>query len=893
MIENRQKPTNVLLYLGLLISVFVLGMLLLVGLRLAFESVNDRLSSLASNEKVRQAIGNHIATEINEMESTYFQLAPVSGLYELNINVNQLHQHLTSIRRDIEILEQGGVFESKTLLNTPQLDSLTTQLTYKPDPGERYILAAIELKPQLPELEKRIDGLVTLLEERTRLRRENDSEGYFRQIKMIQTHLRRTIPLFQRLRETANNLLYESGRRLEKLELVINSKKREYRIIEGALYIALIILASVLGALIAYKIRDIVRKEQASDEELRNAGKFLNTIMESITHPFCVIDLKTFSIEISNPAAKAEALDPSKTKCHEYFFNRDKPCDPNECGCVLDEVKRTGKAVSFVETRSHGNDTKFIEHRAYPVFDNDGQIVKLIEYWTDVSDLKKMEQERMMLAAAVEQSAESIVIASRSGNIHYVNPAFESSSGYEKHEARGRNFLGITSNDTDNGFYRQIWETVIQGISWKGRLTSKKKDGTLYEESAVISPILDENGLITNFVAVKRDVTAEVELEKQIRHAQKMEAVGTLAGGIAHDFNNLLQIILSYSDMLLADDSRAASEVRKLAAIRHAASNGAELVKQLLAFGRKSPVVLKPVDLNAEVQRIADLLFRTIPKMIEIKLNLHSGLHIVEVDSAHFEQVILNLATNARDAMPEGGMLLLETRNVIVDDKFCDKHPELKPGKYVLLTVSDSGSGMEKHVVSRIFEPFFSTKESGKGTGLGLSTAFGIVHAHKGHIVCESQIGFGTSFSIYLPASQTLPETDQTVVITTSFLGSETILVVEDDHQMQELLVELLESVGYEIITARNGVEALEVYRNKRDDISLIILDLIMPQMGGKQCLEALMKLNPHVRVIVASGYSDDGPISEVLEMGARAFINKPFDGRQMLKIIREVLDEV
>ena len=336
-----------------------------------------------------------------------------------------------------------------------------------------------------------------------------------------------------------------------------------------------------------------------------------------------------------------------------------------------------------------------------------------------------------------------------------------------------------------------------------------------------------------------------------------------------------------------------ASEVRKLAAIRHAASNGAELVKQLLAFGRKSPVVLKPVDLNAEVQRIADLLFRTIPKMIEIKLNLHSGLHIVEVDSAHFEQVILNLATNARDAMPEGGMLLLETRNLIVDDKFCNKHPELKPGKYVLLTVSDSGSGMEKHVVSRIFEPFFSTKESGKGTGLGLSTAFGIVHAHKGHIVCESQIGLGTSFSIYLPASQTLPETDQTVVITTSYMGSETILVVEDDHQMQELLVELLESMGYEIITTSNGVEALEVDRNKRDDISLIILDLIMPQMGGKQCLEALMKLNPHVRVIVASGYSDDGPISEVLEMGARAFINKPFDGRQMLKIIREVLDEV
>lgn len=891
MIENKQKTSNVLVYLGLLIVVFVIGMVLLVGLRLTFESVTDKLSNLAANEKVRQAIGNHIATEINDMESIYFQLAPVSGLYELKINVDNLHQRLANVRKDLDILEKGGIFESKTMLNAPELDSLTTLLTYKPDPNERYILAAIELRPQLPELEKRIDTLVKLLEERTRLRREGDAEGYFKQIKIIQITLRKSIPLFQRLKETANNIVYDSSKELEHLEMVINARKSEYRFIEASMYIGLIIMISGLGVLITRKIRDVVKKERESNEELRKAGQFLNTILESLTHPFFVIDLKSYEIEISNPAARSEALDPNKNRCYEYFFDRDKPCDPGKSGCVLDEVKKTGKPVSFVESRNQDGITRFLEHRAYPVFDGEGNIIKLIEYWIDVTDRRQVEQERIMLAAAVEQSEESILIANPSGAIHYVNTAFERSSGYDKSDVIGKNLLGITSVKQDEEFYGETWENLTNGLSWKGRLTSRKKDGALYEESAVISPIIDDTGSITNFISVKRDITAEVELERQIRHAHKMEAVGTLAGGIAHDFNNLLQIILGYSDMLLADHDRQSSELRKLNAIKHAASNGAELVKQLLAFSRTTPVILKPIDLNAELKRIADLLFRTIPKMIEIRLNLQDNLYIVEVDSTQFEQVVLNLSTNARDAMPEGGVLLLETQNVILDNKFCGKYPELQPGEHVLLKVSDNGHGMDTEVASHIFEPFFSTKEAGKGTGLGLSTAFGIIQAHKGHIICESRINVGTTFNIYLPISETLVKNDPIVAGETFYRGKETILIVEDDQQMRELLAELLESMGYQILTACTGKEALERYREQQQRISLVILDLIMPQMGGKKCLEGLLELDPEVRVLIASGYSGDGPMSEVLDMGAKAFMRKPFDINQMLKTVRALLD--
>ena len=891
MMERRKKTTSVLTYLRLLIIVFVAGMITVVGLRLTFEKVTDQLSDLASNEKARQTIGNHIATDINDMESLYFQLAPVSGLYELNLYVEQIRHLISHIRKDVDILEFGGVFESKTLLNTPQTDSMNIRLPYKPDPNQRYILAAIELRPQLPELEKRIDFLVKLLEDRTRLRREGNAEGYFIQIKLIQNDLRRAIPLFQRLKETANNILFESAKELENIENVINAKKKSYRIIEAFMYVGLLLLFGLLSVLITGKIRDIVKKEQESDEELRKSGAFLNTILESITHPFRVVDLKTNQIEISNPAAKAEPFDPNRTKCFGAPEDTDLMCVPDNYAHVLDEVKKTGKSVTFLETQNENGVKRFLEHRAYPVIDQDGNINKLIEYWIDVTDQKQAEHEKMMLAAAIEQSEASVLIADSDGKIFYVNPAFENKSGFDKHEVFGRDILEVVTKEENEKYRIEIWDSLRQGNSWRSKLISRKKTGKFYDESAIVSPIFDNDGWISNFVAIKRDISVEVELEKQVRHAQKMEAIGTLAGGIAHDFNNLLQIVLGYSDMLLDKLDPKSSETRKLKAIRKAASNGAELVKQLLAFSRKTPVSLEFIDLNTELKRISDLLFRTIPKMIEIKLNLEPELHIIELDSTQFEQVVLNLATNARDAMHDGGVLLLQTKNIFLDDHFCERYPELQPGDYVLVTVSDTGHGMSAEVASHIFEPFFSTKDIGQGTGLGLSTVFGIVQAHRGHIICDTKTGVGTTFSIYLPKSRTTSDITQSRSAEVFQKGSETILVVEDDYQMRELLMELLESMGYETLGAATGVEGLEIYQEHQQRISLVILDLIMPLMGGHKCLEGLLMIDPDVRVLVASGCSEDIPRTKALETGAKAFINKPYDIHKMLQAVRDVLD--
>ena len=891
MFERRKQNTNVLFYLKLLILVFVTGMLAVIVLRLAFERVTDQLSDLASNEKARLAIGNHIASDINDMESLFFQLAPVSGLYELNLYVDQIRNLVSHVRKDIDILESGGVFESKTLLNTPQSDTMSVRLTYKPDPNQRYTVAAIELRPQLPELEKRIDVLVKLLEERTRLRRESNAEDYFLQIKIIQNHLRRAIPLFQRLKETANNILFESSKELEKIENVITGKKTRYRMIEALMYVGLLVLFGLLSVLITSKIRDVVKKEQESDEELRKSGTFLNTILESITHPFRVVNLETNEIEISNPAARAEKFDLNQIKCGKAFLDTDLMIVSDRCAHVLEKVKKTGKSVIFLKTMDANGVERFLEYRAYPVIDQDGNVNKLIEYWIDVTEQKQVEQEKVMMAAAIEQSESGVLIADSSGKIFYVNPAFENNSGFGRHEVIGRDILEIVINEKDKKNRDEVWDTLRNGNSWKGKLISRKKNGNYYDESATVSPIFDNDGSTTNFVAIKRDISVEVELEKQVRHAQKMEAVGTLAGGIAHDFNNLLQIVLGYSDMLLDKLDPKTSESRKLQAIRKAATNGAELVKQLLAFSRKTPVSLEFIDLNVELKRISDLLFRTIPKMIEIKLNLEPELHIIEVDSTQFEQVVLNLATNARDAMPEGGILLLQTKNVFLDDNFCKKYSALSPGNYVLMTVSDTGHGMSADVASHVFEPFFSTKDVGKGTGLGLSTVFGIVQAHGGHVICDTEKGVGTTFSIYLPRARTTSDVKQSKATEVFQKGSETILVVDDDYQMRELLVELLESMGYETLGAATGVECLELYQERQESISLVILDLIMPQMGGNKCLEALLMINPDVRVLIASGCSDDMPRTQALGSGAKAFVSKPYDIHKMLKTVRDILD--
>ncbi len=389
------------------------------------------------------------------------------------------------------------------------------------------------------------------------------------------------------------------------------------------------------------------------------------------------------------------------------------------------------------------------------------------------------------------------------------------------------------------------------------------------------------------------DITETKKLEAQLRQAHKMEAVGTLAGGIAHDFNNLLQAVQGYAELLLMPKGEGEPGYRELQEISRAAKRGGELTRQLLTFSRKVESKLQPADLNRIVEDVRLLLERTIPKMILIELHLTGNLHHVNADASQVEQILMNLAVNARDAMPDGGTLRIETKNVFLGEDDRRSQPELTPGEYVLLAVADTGQGMDKSTLENIFDPFFTTKEVGKGTGLGLAMVYGIVKSHHGHITCVSKPGEGTAFEIYLPAVEHA-ERATTIVTGTELLpgGHETVLLVDDDESLRDLGEQILEAYGYTVLSAPDGESALQVYQECRDRIDLVVLDLMMPGMGGALCLQKLLEINPAAKVVLVSGYSFNGETEKATESGAKAFIQKPYDVQQMLQVVREVIDE-
>jgi two-component system cell cycle sensor histidine kinase/response regulator CckA len=466
--------------------------------------------------------------------------------------------------------------------------------------------------------------------------------------------------------------------------------------------------------------------------------------------------------------------------------------------------------------------------------------------------------------------------------------------GYSREELVRLNFKDIIDPDYLSVAEENFHKKVQKGIESTGpyEVLMRSKDGTpVWLE--VTSRVITKDGKPFGVHGTARDVTERKRLEERLRQAAKMEAVGTLAGGLAHDFNNLLQIVLGYADLIAIDKDKQEKDYQRARVIRDAATRGRDLVNRILTFSRRVQTKPRPIDLNNELNQVDNLLRRTIPKMIAIELRLADNLRSISADPTQIEQILLNLAVNAAHAMPEGGRLVFETKNVRLDEEYCRTHLETKPGEYVLLTVSDTGHGMEKEILDRVFEPFFTTKDRGEGTGLGLSMVFGIVKSHDGHITCHSKPGAGTVFKIYFPVVEMEIDWDPAVTTQMPSFGSETILLVDDEKSIRDLGKEVLTSVGYKVLTASNGREALDIYAKAKGEISLVILDLIMPEMGGKECFKELRKINPRLKVLISSGLSADPSTTELLKMGARSFVSKPFRMKELLGQVRKVLDEI
>jgi len=535
-----------------------------------------------------------------------------------------------------------------------------------------------------------------------------------------------------------------------------------------------------------------------------------------------------------------------------------------------------------------------------------------LDFFSDISDRKQAEEalreneerhrrlyeqykkEGEVYHSLINSSADAIVIYDMEGRAKYISPAFTQFFGWTLEEVEGKRIPFVPESEKENTT-RIISDLIRDGTPCRGFETKRyTNESRLLDVSISASRYDDHEGKPAGMLATIRDISGRKALEAQLLQAHKMEAIGTLAGGIAHDFNNILQTISGYSQILMIQMGPDDSSYSKLEMIQKSVMRASDLTKQLLVFGRKVKITLRPVDINHELKETSNLLERTIPKMINIKLHLAKGLKIVNADPVQLEQVLMNLGVNARDAMTEGGKLTFKTENVAFDKEYCRTHLGAKPGKYVLLTVSDTGHGMDKQILEHIFEPFFTTKELGKGTGLGLAMVYGIVKRHNGHVTCFSDPGLGTTFKIYFPVLELGGKTQKKEQEEEEEIpgGSETILLVDDEETSLDIGQYILEKYGYTTVKTESGEKALEVYKQSNKSIDLIILDLNMPGMGGEKCLQEILKLNTKAKIIVATGYPVGQQTRKRLITKAAAFLSKPFQLSDMLRQVRDVLDK-
>jgi len=506
-----------------------------------------------------------------------------------------------------------------------------------------------------------------------------------------------------------------------------------------------------------------------------------------------------------------------------------------------------------------------------------------------------LRESEMHYRQLIENIGDIIFTTDLEGNITFVSKNVAGIINYEPANLLGRNIKDLLLTESvailEENFKKQILGETVHPYEVKFVAADRR-----YVPMEINTSLLhDTEGNPVGIEGTIRDMTEHKRLESELFQARKMEAIGTLAGGIAHDFNNIIQGISGFTEILLLGKTKNDPDYEKLTHIKTQASRASELTRQLLAFSRKAESRLQPLDLNSEIERLKEVFVRTIPKMIDIRFHLSGKLNLVNADPNQIEQILMNLIINARDAMPDGGELIVRTQNVTLEGKDCQTLQGAAPGEYVLLAVSDTGMGMDRDVTEHIFEPFYTTKEVNKGTGLGLAMVYGIVKNHNGYIYCESMPGQGTTFKIYLPVvkgesiSQNADGTLEQEVIG----GTETILLVDDDESVLEVGKQFLEHSGYTVITAESGEEAIEIVSKGHDSSpDLIILDLNMPGMGGYKCLNELLKIDSRINVLVASGYSAQVDEKTLRETGARGFIAKPYQMKEMLKMVRRILDD-
>ncbi|MBI5327341.1 MAG: PAS domain S-box protein [Deltaproteobacteria bacterium] len=567
-------------------------------------------------------------------------------------------------------------------------------------------------------------------------------------------------------------------------------------------------------------------------------------------------------------------------------------------GCIasvfaLKRFTKPLKALTITASRVAKGDYSAVEY-ACKSSSHDEIGVLAREFCRMIRTIQDRDMQILTLTNAVDKANDMIFMTDRTGKFIYTNKTFEETTGYSLEDLLDKKPVILKSGAQPPEFYKNLWkDTLNTGSAWSGETPIKIKNGAEFVCEVSITPVHDKHGKLSNFLAIMRDVTDKKRLENKLLQVQKLETIGTLAGGISHDFNNILTGVIGAASLLKTKISKDDKLFKYVDMVEQQGYRGAKLVHQLLGFARKGKYRFEPIDINLTLSELVSFCRETFDRAIEITEKLEQNLPLVEGDGNQIYQVFLNLCVNARDAMPGGGALFIRSMLVEKNGDVVYLGLNIPPGKYVCVVVTDTGSGMTKEVQDRLFEPFFTTKDIGKGTGLGLAMSYGIVKSHKGHIAVYSERGMGSSFKVYLPVTLGMEKqfhaAEQEEV---KQMGQEkTILLVDDEPVLRELGKDILEHAGYKVYLAKNGEEAIEIYMKKGSDIYLIIMDMVMPNMAGREASEAIHKINPDAKIILSSGYAEDFIVRDLIKNNlARDFIQKPYRVTELLSKMEEVL---
>lgn len=639
-----------------------------------------------------------------------------------------------------------------------------------------------------------------------------------------------------------------------------------------------------------------IAERKVAEEAAKESEARYHTLIDQAPDAIVLYDIDTDKFVDANPSAEKLFGCSRKDLLHygpRDFYSSQQP-DQREVSESISEHNQQGLAgdqVYFERAVKTADGRSLVCEVRLVGFPSEGKRL-LRGSFIDITERKKVEERFAWLAAVVEYTDDAIITKNMDGVILSWNKGAERLFGYREEEVLGKPVTILIPAEllSEEG---QFLQKLSQGEHIDHYETVRlAKDGSHKNVSLTVSPIMSKSGEVIGASKIARDITLRKQLEAQLLQSQRMEAIGQLAGGVAHDFNNILQVIMGYGSIMLMDENLDDEQKEKIENILVSADKASQLTKSLLAFSRKQVMKIKKANLNTIVLHIQKFLVRIIGEDVQLKLIVNEPELPVCVDSGQVDQVLINLATNARDAMPKGGLLTIETTIKDIDEHVEHAHGIIAPGRYACITVSDTGNGMDKETSAKIFEPFFTTKDVGKGTGLGMAIVHGIVKQHNGYITAYSEPGHGTTFKVYLPLAEAGQVTDEEKVAQAMpRRGTETILLAEDDETVRELEASLLKNFGYEVISAVDGQDAVEKFIANRESIKLILMDVIMPRKNGKEVYAEISQLQPGVKVLFASGYTAEfiqnrGAWGESVNL-----LMKPVQPMELLRTVREILD--